>query len=148
MDTTFAPTLLNSSLPRLDWRVRDILLVIGGSLCVAGMAQIRITLPFTPVPITGQTCAVLLVGAALGARRGAASLLLYLIQGLLGLPFFAGGASGLAYFLGPTVGYLVGFVAAAGLVGLLAARGLDRRIPTALLAFLAGEAVIYIFGVA
>ncbi|MGD0749931.1 MAG: biotin transporter BioY [Anaerolineales bacterium] len=148
MDTTFAPTLLNRSLPRLDWRVRDILLVISGSLCVAGMAQIRITLPFTPVPITGQTFAVLLVGAALGARRGAASLLLYLIQGLLGLPFFAGGASGLAYFLGPTGGYLVGFVAAAGLVGLLAARGLDRRIPTALLAFLAGEVVIYLFGVA
>jgi biotin transport system substrate-specific component len=148
MDTTFAPTLLNRSLPRLDWRVRDILLVIGGSLCVAGMAQIRIALPFTPVPITGQTFAVLLVGASLGARRGTASLVLYLIQGLLGLPFFAGGASGLAYLLGPTGGYLVGFVAAACLVGLLAARGLDRRIPTALLAFLAGEIVIYFCGVA
>ena len=66
----------------------------------------------------------------MGARRGAASLVLYLIQGLLGLPFFAGGASGLAYLLGPTGGYLVGFVVAAGLVGLLAARGLDRRIPS------------------
>jgi biotin transport system substrate-specific component len=147
METTLAPTLLNRSLPRLQWIVRDILLVLGGSLIVAGMAQIRIFLPFSPVPITGQTFAVLLVGAALGARRGAASLLLYLIQGLVGLPFFAGGASGLAYFLGPTGGYLVGFVVAACLVGLLAARGLDRIIPTALLAFLAGEAVIYLFGV-
>jgi biotin transport system substrate-specific component len=139
MDTTLAPTLLNRSLPRLDRRVRDILLVAGGSLFVAGMAQVRIPLPFTPVPITGQTFAVLLVGAVLGSRRGA---------GLLGLPVFAGGASGLTYLLGPTGGYLVGFVVAAGLVGLMAAHGLDRRIPSALLAFLAGEIVIYLFGVA
>ena len=106
---------------------------------MAGMAQVRIPLPFTPVPITGQTFAVLLVGAVLGSRRGAASLLLYLMQGLVGLPFFAGGTSGLAILLGPTGGYLVGFIVAAYLVGLLAARGLDRRIPSALLAFLAGE---------
>ncbi len=147
MDTTLAPTLLKRTLPRLNTHVRDTLLIVSGSLCVAGMAQVRIALPFTPVPITGQTFAVLLVGAVLGSRRGAASLLLYLIQGLLGLPVFAGGASSLAYLLGPTGGYLVGFVVAAGLVGLLAARGLDRRIPSALLAFLAGEAVIYLFGV-
>ncbi len=148
MNTTLAPTLLDRSLPRLNQGVRDILLVVGGSLCVAGMAQVRIPLPFTPVPITGQTFAVLLVGAALGSRRGAMSLALYLLLGLVGLPFFAGGASGLAYLLGPTGGYLVGFVVAATLVGLLAARGLDRRIPSALLAFLAGEIVIYLFGVA
>ncbi|MGB8212447.1 MAG: biotin transporter BioY [Anaerolineales bacterium] len=148
MYTHLAPTLLNRSLPRLDSRVRDILLVIGGSLFVAGMAQIRIPLPFTPVPITGQTFAVLLVGAVFGTRRGIASLLLYLALGIMGLPFFAGGARGLAYLLGPTGGYLVGFVIAAGLVGMLAARGMDRRIPSALLAFLAGEIVIYLFGVA
>jgi biotin transport system substrate-specific component len=147
METILAPTLLDRSLPRLDRRVRDILLVVGGSLCVAGMAQIRIPLPFTPVPITGQTFAVLLVGAMLGARRGAASLVLYVMMGLFGLPFFAGGTSGMAYLLGPTGGYLIGFVAAAWLVGLLAARGLDRRIPSALLAFLAGEIVIYLCGV-
>jgi biotin transport system substrate-specific component len=148
MNTTLAPTLLDRSLPQLDRRMRDILLVSGGSLFVAGMAQVRIPMPFTPVPITGQTFAVLLVGAVLGSRRGAASLLLYLLMGLVGLPFFAGGASGLAYLLGPTGGYLVGFIVAAYLVGLLAARGLDRRIPSALLAFLAGELVIYLFGVA
>jgi biotin transport system substrate-specific component len=148
METTLAPTLLNRSLPRLNRRVRDILLVVGGSLFVAGMAQVRIPLPFTPVPITGQTFAVLLVGAVLGARRGAASLVLYLIQGLIGLPFFAGGASGLAYLLGPTGGYLVGFLVAAWMVGLMAARGMDRRIPSALLAFLTGEIIIYLFGVA
>jgi len=148
MDTTLVPTLLDRTLPRLDPRVRDILLIVGGSLFVAGMAQVRIPLPFTPVPITGQTFAVLLVGAALGANRGAASLLLYLLEGIAGLPFFAGGAGGLAALLGPTGGYLIGFVAAAYLVGLLAARGLDRRVPSALLAFLAGEVVIYLFGVA
>ena len=148
MNTTLAPTLLDRSLPHLNQHVRDILLVVGGSLCVAGMAQLRIPLPFTPVPITGQTFAVLLVGAGLGSRRGAISLALYLLLGLLGLPFFAGGASGLAILLGPTGGYLVGFVVAATLVGLLAARGLDRRIPSALLAFLTGEVVIYLFGVA
>jgi biotin transport system substrate-specific component len=148
MDNTLAPTLLERSLPHLNRGVRDTLLIMGGSLCVAGMAQVRIPLPFTPVPITGQTFAVLLVGAVLGSRRGTASLGLYLLMGLAGLPFFAGGASGLAYLLGPTGGYLVGFIVAAGLVGLLAARGLDRRIPSALLAFLVGEIVIYLFGVA
>ena len=147
MDTTLAPTLLTRYLPRVDYRVRDILLVVAGSLFVAGMAQVRIPLPFTPVPLTGQTFAVLLVGAVLGSRRGAASLLLYLLQGVLGLPFFAGGASGLAILLGPTGGYLLGFIAAAYLIGLLAARGLDRRIPSALVAFLVGEVVIYLFGV-
>jgi biotin transport system substrate-specific component len=148
MDITLAPTLLTRYLPRLDRRVRDLLLVVTGSLFVTAMAQVRIPLPFTPVPLTGQTFAVLLVGAVLGSRRGAASLLLYLAQGAIGLPVFAGGASGLLYMSGPTGGYLVGFVGAVYLVGLLAARGLDRRIPSALLAFLAGEMVIYLFGVA
>ena len=148
MDTALAPTLLTRTLPRIDRRVRDTLLVVTGSLFVAAMAQVKIPLPFTPVPLTGQTFAVLLVGAALGSRRGAASLLLYLLQGMIGLPVFAGGASGLAVLLGPTGGYLAGFVVAAYLIGALAARGLDRRIPSALLAFLAGEAVIYLFGVA
>jgi biotin transport system substrate-specific component len=132
----------------VDRRVRDVLLVVGGSLLVAALAQVRIPLPFTPVPVTGQTLAVLVVGAALGARKGAASLLLYLLAGFAGLPVFHGGTSGAAVLLGPTGGYLIGFVAAAWLVGALAARGLDRRIPTALLAFLAGEVVIYLFGVA
>jgi len=104
MNTTFAPTLASRALPRLHSRTRNLLLIFGGSLFVAAMAQVRIPLPFTPVPLTGQTFAVLLVGAALGSRRGAASLLLYLVQGLAGLPVFAGGASGLAYLAGPTAG--------------------------------------------
>jgi biotin transport system substrate-specific component len=147
MHNTLAPTLFTRSMPNVNQRVRDLLLVVTGSLCVAGMAQVRIALPFTPVPITGQTFAVLLVGASLGNRRGAASLALYLLLGILGLPFFAGGSSGVSALIGPTGGYLVGFVIAASLVGLLAVRGLDRRIPGALLAFLAGEIAIYVFGV-
>jgi biotin transport system substrate-specific component len=148
MNTSLAPTLLARSLPRVDRRLRDLALILGSSLFVALMAQVRIPLPFTPVPLTGQTFAVLLVGAALGPRKGAAALLLYLFQGLIGLPVFAGGTSGLTVLLGPTGGYLVGFVVAAYLIGALAVRGLDRRIPSALLIFLLGEVVIYLFGVA
>jgi biotin transport system substrate-specific component len=147
MDMALAPTIFTRVLPRLDRRVRDAVLVVTGSLFVATLAQVKIPLPFTPVPLTGQTFAVLLVAAALGSRRGAASLLLYLVEGVAGLPFFAGGASGLAYASGPTGGYLLGFVCAAFLVGWLAERGMDRRLRTALPVFLAGEAVIYLVGV-
>ncbi len=148
MDTTLATTLISRSLPRLDRRVRDAILIVSGSLFVAAMAQVKIPLPFTPVPLTGQTFAVLVIGAVLGSSRGVTSLLLYLLLGLVGLPVFAGGSHGLAVLTGPTGGYLVGFLLAAYLIGKLAARQLDRRILTALLAFLAGMAVIYICGVA
>ncbi len=96
----------------------DLAVVLGGSLVVAASAQIRVPLGFSPVPITGQTLAVLLVGALLGSRRGAASMLTYLFEGTLGLPVFAGGASGSPHLLGPTGGYLVGFVADTSLAGL------------------------------
>jgi biotin transport system substrate-specific component len=125
----------------------DALLVTAGSLLVALFAQIQIFLPFTPVPITGQTFAVLLVGAALGGRRAAASLLLYLLEGAMGLPVFAGGSAGLLRLAGPTGGYLVGFLPAAYLVGLLAERGLDRRWYSALPVFLLGQLVLYTIGV-
>ena len=111
--TTLAPTLSTRYFPRASaWR-RDVALIVAGSLLVAALAQIIIPLPFTPVPLTGQTFAVLLVGAALGSKRGLASMLLYIIEGALGFPFFAGGASGLHVLIGATAGYLVGFVAAA-----------------------------------
>jgi biotin transport system substrate-specific component len=145
MHTTLAPTITHRVLPRANALLRDGLLILVGSLIVAALAQVRIPLAFTPVPITGQTFAVLLVGAALGARRGAACLLLYLGQGLAGLPVFTSGGHGLAHLAGPTGGYLIGFVAAAAIVGALCERGLDRRWETALLPFLAGEAVIYLF---
>jgi biotin transport system substrate-specific component len=126
----------------------DVALVVGGSLVMALAAQAAIRLPFSPVPVTGQTLAVLLVGALLGSRRGAASVLLYLAQGLAGLPVFAGGASGAAYALGPTGGYLVGFVAAAYVTGWLAERGWDRRAWSTVLAMVAGNVAIYGLGLA
>ncbi|MEW6578444.1 MAG: biotin transporter BioY [Chloroflexota bacterium] len=124
----------------------DVALVVGGSLFVALSAQLAIPLPFSPVPVTGQTLAVLLTGMLLGSRRGSLSLLTYLVEGGLGLPVFAGGTAGLARLTGPTGGYLIGFLAAAFLVGMLAERGWDRRTGTTFLAILLGNAVIYAFG--
>ena len=146
MNTTLAPTLLTRYLPRTDRRLQDILLIFTGSLFIAAMAQLRIPLPFTPVPLTGQTFAVLLAGIALGSRRGSASMLMYLVLGAIGLPVFAGSASGLAILAGPTGGYLVGFIGAAWVVGRMAEHGLDRDFRSIWLVFLAGEAVIYLFG--
>lgn len=146
MQTTIAPTITQRLFPKTSRLVRDLLVIVGGSLLVAVFAQIRIVLPFSPVPITGQTLAVLLVGAALGKNRASISMILYLGMGLAGMPVFAGGAHGLAYMTGATGGYLVGFVVAAYVAGWLAEKGLDRDIRTALLPFLVGEMVIYAFG--
>lgn len=129
-------------------RATSIALVVGFALFTALMAQIEFPLWFTPVPITGQTLAVLLAGAALGSRLGAASQGLYVGLGALGLPFYSGGEGGWTVATGATGGYLVGFIVAAALVGHLAERGQDRTVLTALTAFLAGSAVIYLFGVA
>lgn len=138
------PLALSVAPSTLLWRVT---LVVGGSLLVALAAQVAVPLPFSPVPVTGQTYAVLVVGAALGARLGAVALVLYVLEGVVGLPVFApGGAVGLARLTGPTGGYLVGFVVAAALVGALAQFGWDRSITTSILAMLGGEIVIYVFG--
>ncbi len=143
---TYSPSVLSTRiLPR--HAVITAALVVGFALLTALAAQVRIPLPFTPVPVTGQTLAVLLAGAALGSRAGAASQGLYILLGLGGLPFFQGGNSGWDYATGPTLGYLVGFVVAAAAVGYLAERKHDRTITTALPAFLAGTVVIYGFGV-
>ena len=122
------------------------LLVVGGSLVVALSAQLMVRLPFTPVPVTGQTLGVLLVGAALGARRGAAALALYLMEGAAGLPFFAGGMAGAAVLLGPTGGYLVAFPLAAFVTGWAAERGWDRNFFTTAAAMTLGVAVIFAGG--
>lgn len=124
----------------------EVLLMVGGSLLVALSAQVAIPLSWTPVPITGQTFGVLLIGFLLGARRGALCLALYVAEGTLGLPFFAQGGSGLAWLRGATAGYLVGFIVAAALTGSLAERGWDRRFDRTFAAMLLGNAVIYAFG--
>lgn len=126
--------------------VRDIILLIAGSIFIALMAQVSIHLPFTPVPITGQTLGVALVGALLGSRRGTLTLLTYLAEGATGLPVFAGGAGGLGIFVGPTGGYLIGFVAAAFVVGWLCEKGWDRHFLSAVLAFLLGDSLVFLFG--
>lgn len=127
-------------------RFYDIALIIGGSLFIAFSAQIAIWLPFSPVPVTGQTFAVLMVGALLGSRRGFFSVLLYLIEGSAGMPVFATARAGLPVLLGPTGGYLVGFLPAAYLTGLLAEKKWDRRVSSTILAMLLGNACIYAFG--
>jgi biotin transport system substrate-specific component len=146
--TTLAPTLSTQYFPRAANWLRDLTLIIIGSLFIAILARVEIPLPFTPVPITGQTFGVLLVGATLGSKRGAASLVLYLLEGVLGLPFFAGGAHGLSVVIGATGGYLIGFIGAAYVIGLLAERGLERSVRTSFIPFLVGTIVIYVFGVA
>ncbi len=129
---------------RSTWLAEAVLIVFG-ALFIAALAQVRI--PLQPVPITGQTLAVLLVGMALGSRRGPLAVLTYLGMGAAGLPFFTGGQSGLAYMAGATGGYLVGFIAAAYVVGWLAERGWDRTLAKTLAAMVIGNAVIYLFGV-
>jgi biotin transport system substrate-specific component len=128
--------------------MRELLLVLAGALLLAALAQVEIVLPFTPVPITGQTFGVLLIGAALGSKRAAACMLAYIAAGASGLPFFAGGGSGLRILTGATAGYLAGFIIAAYVVGLLSERGLERSVRTSLIPFLAGTLIIYVCGVA
>jgi biotin transport system substrate-specific component len=115
-------------------------LVIAFSLFTGLMAHIAIPLPFTPVPITGQTFAVLLCGALLGARLGTASMLLYITEGVVGLPVFAAAPGAASY------GYLAGFVAAALIVGWFADLGWTKDLPRTVIAMIAGEVAIYFFG--
>lgn len=122
-------------------------MVVGGAVLIAVCAQISLPLPFTPVPLTGQTFAVVLVGAGLGATAGALSTGLYVIAGALGAPVYADQAHGWQVLSSATGGYLLGFVAAAALVGLLAERGWDRRFSSSLGALLTGNVVIYLCGV-
>ena len=127
-------------------RVRDAVLVVGFALLTAAAAQISIPLGFTPVPITGQTFAVLLTGGALGMTRGGLAQLLYVALGAVGLPFYADGDGGWTAATGATGGYLIGFVIAAMVIGWMAERGQDRSVATAIPAFLAGSVIFYACG--
>ena len=127
-------------------RARDIVAVVEFTLFTALAAQISIPLGFTPVPVTGQTFAVLVAGGVLGANRGALSMGLYVTLGAIGLPFYAEGTGGWTAASGATAGYLVGFVVAGFVVGKMAEHGQDRTLSTSLPAFLAGSLIIYGFG--
>jgi len=136
-------TLLEAALAPLDF-VRQVGLVIGFSLLTALSAQIVI--PIGPVPITGQTFAVLLTGALLGSRLGAITMIVYLLEGASGLPFFSGAHGGILHFMGPTGGYLVAFPAGAFITGAFAEHGWDRKFLTAAAAMAIGSIVIMLSG--
>ncbi|MBZ4330038.1 biotin transporter BioY [Corallococcus sp. AS-1-12] len=128
-------------------RVQEGALVLGAALVTALLAQVALSVPGSPVPVTGQTLAVVLTAAALGPGRGVAAQAAYLLLGAVGLPFFAKGASGWGALTGPTGGFLVGFLPAAFLVGLAARHGYDRRWWTAAPLFLAGQLLVLTLGV-
>jgi biotin transport system substrate-specific component len=136
------PVLADRVLPRS--LAVDGALVLGGAALTAGLAQVSI--PLWPVPITGQTLGVLLVGASLGASLGAISMVVYALAGLVGLPVYSDHTAGLAVLLGPTGGYIVGFVLAAAFTGWLAERRWERRFLGGMLAFVAGSVVVFLIG--
>jgi biotin transport system substrate-specific component len=140
-----AATLRLAVFPR-GGLLADALVVLAGTALVAFAAQVSIPLPFTPVPITGQTFAVLLVGASLGAARGFSSLLLYFLVGIAGAPVYADQGHGWETIMSASGGYIVGFMLAAAVTGWLAERRWDRRFSSALGAMLTGNVVIYLVG--
>jgi len=125
----------------------NIALAFAGSILLAISARLSFPLPFSPVPITGQTLAVLLLGILLGSRIGVLSVIIYLLEGFAGLPVFAAGSTGPLYLLGPTGGYLIGFIPAVFLVGYLFEKGWHKNIYSIVATMVLGTAVIYIFGV-
>ncbi len=140
-----SPAVLADAFPRTA--ARNAVLVIAGAAFVGLAAQVAVPLPFTPVPVTGQTFAVLLTAAALGTWRGVASMLLYAALGLAGVPWFAGGSS--AFQDGALVvsfGYVIGFIAAAALVGALAERGATRTVGGTAGLMVLGNLIIYTVG--
>ncbi|GGQ00966.1 biotin transporter BioY [Streptomyces mutabilis] len=146
MSTAALPTRSGQVLADLvpSSRVRDVALVAGGAVLTGIAAQIAVPVPGSPVPVTGQTFAALLVGTSLGAGRGLLSLALYALVGMAGVPWFAGGGSGVG---APSLGYVFGMLLAATVVGALARRGADRSVLRTAGTMLFGEAIIYAVGV-
>ncbi|MDF9813278.1 biotin transporter BioY [Streptomyces sp. SPB162] len=140
--TVLADLLPASSAARA--RVRDVALVLGGAALTGLAAQLSVPVPGSPVPVTGQTFAALLVGTALGARRGFAALALYAVAGVAGMPWFAEGSSGSSM---PSFGYILGMLLASAAVGALARRGADRTVLRTAGAMVVGSVIIYAVGV-
>lgn len=138
-------TLLTATMGQLSL-ARKLFAVLAGSLLIAIAAQISV--PFWPVPLTLQGLAVLLVGFAFGSRLGAATVIAYLVEGAAGLPVFANGGAGLPYMMGPTGGFLLGFVAMAWIAGLAAERGIARSVVGAIFAGLVAAIALYVIGIA
>ena len=142
--TAYADTFRPST--KISAAFYDGFLIISFSFLLGLSAQLAVPLPFSPVPITAQTLVVLLLGSLLGKFRGTLCVLLYLIEGGVGLPLFSGGRAGIAHLVGPTGGYLFGFVAATYIVGFLSQLGWDRKLSLTIAAMFIGNIVIYIFG--
>ena len=130
----------------IDDNTANIFTIILGSFLIAVLAQISIPLPFTPIPITGQTIGVVLVGGLLGARRGAMAVLTYLMEGAIGLPVFAQMKAGTHVLVGPTAGYLWGFIFAAFLIGYLAENGFTKKLVSSFLSCLVATTLIIVLG--
>lgn len=143
-DAILAPRFVDDRMLPL---MSQILLILAGSALLALSAQFAFRVPISPVPVTGQTLVVLLIGMAYGSRLGAATVLAYLVEGGMGLPVFANGTGGWPIIIGPTGGYLVGFVAAAFALGWLAERGAGRGPVSTAIAMAIGTLIIYGFGV-
>lgn len=126
--------------------IYDTALVIGGSLIIGLLAQVSVWLPFSPIPVSGQTLAVLMMAALLGRNRAVMCVFAYLAQGAAGMPVFAAGRGGLAVLFGPTGGYLFGFIAAAYVAGSLAQIGWDRKVASTILAMILASAAMYACG--
>lgn len=126
-------------------RVRDAILILTGALLMSGLAQIAISVPPSPIPITGQTLGVGLIGATLGFRRGTSAMLLYVAMGLF-LPVYSKGGHGFNVINGPGGGYIVGFVIATAAIGFLAERGADRKVAAAFTAFVVEQLIVFAFG--
>ena len=137
LDSLMTPSLATSAVTKAA-------LVVFGSLLLAVSAQFKI--PLYPVPVTGQTLVVLLIGMTYGPRLGGITVAAYLFEGALGLPVFAGGAAGVAVLMGPTAGYLFGFLLAAIAMGYLAERGMGRTVVSTIAAMVIGNCVVYLCG--
>ena len=137
LDSLMTPSVATSAVTKAA-------LVVFGSLLLAVSAQFKI--PLYPVPVTGQTLVVLLIGMTYGPRLGGVTIAAYLLEGALGLPVFAGGAAGVAVLMGPTAGYLFGFLLAATAMGYLAERGIGRTVASTIAAMVIGNCVIYLCG--
>ena len=154
LSATQQNTIMDTMLPaivgdrRMSRLLAQLVFILAGATLLAASAQFKVVVLPSPVPITGQTLVVLMIGMAFGPRLGAITILAYILAGLRGLPVFAGGGAGLPVLVGPSGGYLVGFVAAAFVIGLLAQRGMDRSILRTALAMVVGTLVIYLFGYA
>ena len=149
MATAYSPTLSSALLRRYQIQSKPLVqaaLVLTSSWIIALSAQVELRIPFSLVPITLQTLTVLIIGASLGSRRGAAAVVAYLVQGSAGLPFFAGGAAGMIHLFGPTGGYLLGFVVCAYFAGKMAEQNWDRSVWKSFIGFFITQSAIFILG--